>query len=364
MICAIPLRTTAVALHRYLLNETGMINPALLLQRIADGYVQVQTHPTAPYSIYNYTPRTQFERAWDEVTLACRGLILDAEYQVVARPFAKFFNMEEVPAAALPAEPFEVYEKMDGSLGVLYWLDGQPYIASRGSFTSPQSQKANALLYSTYAHALPHLDPAQTYLFEIIYPENRIVVNYGDREELVLLAAIDRETGTETLPEIGFPVVKRYDGINDLGQLRALEEDNREGFVVRFRSGLRVKAKFAEYVRLHRLITEVSTLTIWEHLRDNRPLDDLLERVPDEFYHWVKATLASQQAAFDAILATAQAEFRVLDTRRETAEYFKQCQHPNLMFFLLDGKTDQLAQAIWKRIRPTFSKPFFQTEVA
>ena len=96
----------------------------------------------------------------------------------------------------LPNEPFEVYEKLDGSLGILYWLGDEPYIATRGSFESPQAQIATELLR---AYDLSGLDRRRTYLFEIIYPENRIVVNYDDRRELVLLAIIDTATGREFL---------------------------------------------------------------------------------------------------------------------------------------------------------------------
>lgn len=74
---------------------------------------------------------------WNHATLTCRGLIADSEGTILARPSTKFFNLEQVEQ--LPDEPFEVYEKLDGSLGILYWLDDEPYISTRGSFESPQS---------------------------------------------------------------------------------------------------------------------------------------------------------------------------------------------------------------------------------
>ena len=43
--------------------------------------------------------------------------------------------------------------------------------------------------------------PGKTYLFEIIYPENRIVVDYGDYKGLVLIDVIDNETGKSDLQE-------------------------------------------------------------------------------------------------------------------------------------------------------------------
>jgi RNA ligase len=145
------------------------------------------------------------------------GLILDDNYIIVARPFPTFFNYSEIAEQVIPNENFEVYEKMDGSLGILYWIDNQLFIATRGSFTSDQSKVANELLNSKYAATLPFLDRTKTYLFEIIYPENRIVINYSDAEILVLLAVIDIETGHDlALEDIGFPIVKRHDGLRHL----------------------------------------------------------------------------------------------------------------------------------------------------
>lgn len=333
-----------------------------LPQLVQQGYVCVQQHPTADLYIYNYTAKAQYERVWNEVTLQCRGLILDGQGTVVARPFRKFFNLEEVNA--LPAEPFEVYEKMDGSLGILYWLNGQAYIATRGSFISEQSQKANHLLHTHYPHVLPSLKRDRTYLFEIIYPENRIVVDYGNREDLVLLAIIDAATGEDLpLEEVGFPLVERYDGIADLPAIREMAAANKEGFVVKFSGGFRVKVKFAEYVRLHRIITQVSSRNIWDYLRTGASFEELLEKVPDEFYHWVRQTERRLRTEHAALEQEARQQYESLVTelganfsRKEFAARATQYRYPNLLFNLLDGR--DIGEPIWKMIEPAFDKPF------
>ncbi|MEL7147858.1 MAG: T4 RnlA family RNA ligase, partial [Bacteroidota bacterium] len=262
-----------------------VFNTQLLSEMIEGKYVKVQQHPTADLFIYNYTALAQYERAWNECTLQCRGLILDGAGNIVARPFSKFFNLGEYEGQRIPAEPFNVYEKMDGSLGILYWMKDQPMIATRGSFVSDQSVEATRMLQQLYSDAIPLLDRRFTYLFEIIYPENRIVVDYGQCRQLVLLAVVDHETGEEQpLSEIGFPLVKRYDGLRDIHQLKALETANKEGFVICYQSGYRLKVKFDEYQRIHRILTCVSSISIWEYLKEGKPLDEILERVPDEFY--------------------------------------------------------------------------------
>ena len=329
----------------------------LLQEMQVQGYVSVQQHPEAELYIYNYTPKTQYDRVWNEVTLQCRGLILNAAAEIAARPFPKFFNLGEMENQYIPNEPFEVYEKMDGSLGILYWLEDQAFIATRGSFASDQAIRATAMLRDKYEDALERLDRSRTYLFEIIYPENRIVVDYGDSEALVLLAVLDTQTGSDLpLENIGFPVVKRFDGIQDINQLKQLEEDNREGFVVKFQSGLRYKIKFEEYLRIHRIVTQVSSISIWEYLATGQPIEQILERVPDEFYQWVHLMKGSLQESYELIEKQCKQDFKVLPSRKETALYFMQCPYPTVLFAMLDNRPyDQL---IWKRIRPDYSRPF------
>lgn len=337
------------------------INISLLQQHIADGLVAVQKHPQLELYIYNYTAKVQYERTWNEITLACRGLILDAGYHIVARPFPKFFNLEELDAAAIPPLAFEVFEKMDGSLGILYWHNDQPYIATRGSFNSVQAQKANTLLYGRYRQAITQLERDKTYLFEIIYPENRIVLDYGDAEELVMLAIVETQTGKEfPLEDLGFPLVKRYDGINDLAAIRALDDDTREGFVIRFANNFRLKVKFKEYLRLHRIITQISSVDIWEYLSTAQSFTEILEKVPDEFYQWVKTVRDRLQEQYDAIETRCRADFKVLESRKDTALYFLQCTYPAVLFAMLNGKN--YAPVIWKQLRPKFEKPFIQTD--
>jgi RNA ligase len=109
-----------------------------------DGLLYKQVHPTLPLTIWNYTEKVQYENLWDEVTLMCRGLVTDDKGDIIAKPFKKFFNIEE--GKYTPTENFEVFEKMDGSLGIVFWYEGQWILATRGSFTSDQAIKGTEIL--------------------------------------------------------------------------------------------------------------------------------------------------------------------------------------------------------------------------
>src|SRR5688572_19702961 len=165
------------------------------------GRVTEQTHPAYPhFSIFKYSDNCNFEDGWNEVNRICRGLIINTQTgDIVARSFPKFFNMGERPNEPIPYEPFEIFEKMDGSMGSIYKLpNGEWAVATPGSMASPQAIEATKMLANYNLNFIPE---GVTVVVEIIYPENRIVVDYKDRRELVMLAAfyhngheVDRQT--------------------------------------------------------------------------------------------------------------------------------------------------------------------------
>lgn len=332
-------------------------------QLVADGFISARRHTEAPLTIYNYTAKAQYDWKWTPETMACRGLVVADSGEIVARPFPKFFSVEQRGDEPLPNEPFDVFEKVDGSLGILYYIAGEPCIATRGSFHSDQAQWATAWLRRQHKGA--QFNPDYTYLFEIVYPENQIVVNYGDRADLTLLAVIRKSDGQDMpLEDLGLPIVRRFDGIKDFGELSQFDRPNFEGFVVRFASGLRVKVKLAEYKRLHRLVTGISARNIWEAMQTEQGLAPVLDRVPDEFYQWVKNTEADLWRKFLEIERQAKSDFAgrpQADDRKTLALYFKGRANPHLLFKMLDGQ--EYAPMIWRLIYPEHSRPFKEDDL-
>jgi RNA ligase len=123
-------------------------------------------HKELPIAIYKYSRKCQFDRVWDNVTLNMRGTVLDEEGNVVARTFPKFFNIEEMKE--LPDLPFEVFEKYDGSLGILFNYAGEWHIATQGSFYSDVAKYAKIILDRNPLYK-DVFSEKFTFLFEIIY---------------------------------------------------------------------------------------------------------------------------------------------------------------------------------------------------
>ena len=384
-----------------------------------EGLLHKQTHPTLDLTIWNYSPRVQYEKLWDDITIQCRGLVTNSKGEIVARPFKKFFNYEEHKPEEIPNEDFVVYEKMDGSLGILFYYEEElsderryniwfnnnyetgmerffdpnnlpdfddPYyeptpktkgewvLATRGSFTSTQAIKGRELLEK---YDYNRLVKDYTYLFEIIYPENRIVCNYNF-EDLVLLGMIHTPTGDEVdihndnnedirlknlIRNLNLNIVTVYKTWGEGYDLLKEEISNdREGYVIRFKNGFRMKIKGEEYKRLHRILTNISNRDIWEYLRAGKPMDEILDKVPDEFYDWVKNEEYKFNQMF--IITKTMAEMAFLKyitpemTRKESAEIIKKqnLEIQSILFKLLDGK--DCSELIWKNLYPKYSKPF------
>jgi hypothetical protein len=361
---------------------------SILNDYIEKKLLEKTSHPTLPLDIYNYSRECQFSSTWDDVTLNMRGTVLDREGNVIAKPFPKFFNMEEHKVEEIPNEPFEVFEKMDGSLGILFHYADEWHLATRGSFASDQAIKGKEIL-DRYQY--DRLIPGFTYLFEIIYPENRIVCDY-DYEDLVMLAVIDNKDGYELrihdndihlegirfvnlYNNLGFKIVKKYDGVDDYKQLKSMIGNNAEGFVIKFKSGFRMKIKGEEYVRLHRILTNFSNVDIWELLKDDKDLDEFLERVPDEFDKWVKETISNLQyhkyrieeragKIHDYFRYGKYNDREPMPTKKEFAEHLEYCKvEPSvrsICFAMWDRK--DYDHIIWKMIRPQYQKPFWNKE--
>ena len=347
-----------------------------------DGLLYKQTHPTLPLTIWNYTEKVQYEGLWDEVTLQCRGLITeDTTGKILIRPFRKFFNYEEVVGKnVIPSKGDYVYvqEKMDGSLGILFCYEGEWIMATRGSFASEQAIKGLEIVKSKYF--LGSWSKEYAYLVEIIYPENRIVVNYGE-EKIVFLSVVLNEswnwkpTDDTELHWTTANMVLHANGVEEddlvkteqhfsfsdelYKSLKEKNETNKEGFVLRFQPGnFRIKIKFEEYVRLHKVMTNLSTTAVWEVLSMGGSMDDLLKDVPDEFYQKIQDYVSDLVVRHDNIMKDYLYHYTdiVLKTqdRKSFAEETKRYSHPSLLFGLLDGK--DISPKIWKIIKPEFRK--------
>ncbi len=312
--------------------------------------------------LYNYTNLCQISRNWNLETRLCRGLVTDDKDNLLARPFPKFWNLEEHANPELPRipnEPFQATDKLDGSLIIAYRDGfGDIQMNTRGSFVSDQTVAAKEWLKGK-GLTLP-IVPGTTWLMEWIAPDNKIVVNYGDREELVFLAVIDNRTGKDVYTSVpkflSFPQLF-LDGTSDQSEIDQLpDRDDAEGYVIRFDSGFRVKVKHPRYVQLHKILSGLTEHRIWEILSNGGSLDEILAIVPDETYEWITDVNADLIQRVFLIGIDSHYEFEQLklrvgtEDRKAFALEAMKSPRRSILFSMLDGK--DYSKHIWKMIEP------------
>lgn len=352
------------------------IRPSSILhelhEAVASGWVSHTpgTGIFAGLDLYDYTQQCTAARAWNRATTAARGLVLHTqEDRFVTLAFPKFFNLGEGQRTELPNLPFEAFEKMDGSLGIGFFWQGQWHVITRGNFNSDQARWATTKLREK---DLRTLHPGTTYLFEIIYPENQIVVGY-DFADLVLLAGYHAD-GTElshgdlhqVSQSLPCPLAPRHDGhsIDDLVEICLRMGPEQEGFVVRYQNGLRIKLKGRRYCELHRAIAFIRPTQIWEFMVEDRNLDEFRQNIPDEFlgdFDCIRSLLESKRNAAMETLLRLAAEARDLtnkDLGQHIAEW--ETRHPEASF-LFNHRTGRFLKEYMKpgsHVRRQFHRLF------
>ena len=304
-----------------------------------EGYLRKVISPCGKLMLFNYTDKCTYEKKWNKHTLNSRGNVYEiATGKVIARAFPKFFNFAELQPVKqktiLKRTDFTVHEKCDGSLGIIYYYEGKWRVNTRGSFTSDQAKKATEMLEK---YDIDKMDTGCTHMVEIIYPENKIIVNYGDEEKLVLLGQIRTNTGGEdfNLVTIGSTIsmevankfTKTFDEMFELQQTLPKDE---EGFVVRFSDGLRVKIKGMEYLKIARIKSNLSPLTLWGEMDEGLVSEEFLAKIPEELDEDVNPIVEKLQVNYDKVkLEIWNDHIKVMKTLVENLGYFQVYQDMN-----------------------------------
>lgn len=230
-------------------DEERNINRRILNKIVDIGWVNVEQHTTGQYLIYNYTDKCKREKAWNILTLWCRGLITDCNGKIIAYPLKKFFEYNQLfPECRKFSNRFEVSEKLDGFMGITFFIDGLPHIATRNSFISKPAIKGTIILYDKYLKDIPNMNANYTYIFEIVYLNDYLTLRYKGIEDLFLIDIIDNTNGNSVLKEVSsslsFKTIKHEPNTHYLNYYLKQNHPGKEGLVLKFPNGDRLKIKY------------------------------------------------------------------------------------------------------------------------
>lgn len=212
------------------------------------------------YSVIDYVYALQ-DSFDNPARIECRGLKFAADGSILARPLHKFFNINERPETQAHlldfSQPHTVMEKLDGSMIHPAIVGGEVVFMTRMGRTDVAIRAERHLTPELRDICAGLLCGGATPIFELTAPDNRIVVRY-EESALTLLAVRNTVDGAywprSVLKGTGLPVVPVHDSATNGAAFTAYARAvlGFEGFVVRFDSGLWVKAKGEDYVLKHK----------------------------------------------------------------------------------------------------------------
>lgn len=295
--------------------------------------------------ILNYGIESDFT---DPVVQEARGIIIDADVRdVVCWPFRKFGNYGESYADEIDWNTARVQEKIDGSI-VKLWFD---HVASKWQWST------NSVIDAADAHVMDstisflnlirradnykripwdRLDQDKTYLFELVAPEQKIVIRY-EYPYLYHIGTRSNITGQESNDDIGIRKPAEYPlhSISEcIKAAKALNPEDRtiehEGFVVVDEDWHRIKVKSPEYVYAHRVaschvFTKRRILPMIR--RADGSLEELIKASPDSevyvrYYQWRYAELKRDVGI---AISKARAMYEELEhDRKAVVEYLRE----------------------------------------
>lgn len=318
--------------------------------------------------ILNYKREVQYEGDWNPYEVVSRGLILRRDGAIVARPFDKFWNWGEFEPKER-AKISYVTEKMDGSLGIIYKHRGQICVATRGSFDSDQARWATEWIRQAEGRGevplwLSTFLDVFTPLVEIIYPANKIVVDYQGDAGLWLLDVRNMHSGRyfsrimydaflRDIPFFRAPRRFLLSTVNEIEAWRETLSHNEEGCVAVMTDGSRWKFKGEKYRTLHKVLDGMTWNWAFELARDGQELE-ARSIIPEELLLRYDELLADIYGRRDALLQAAEDAYAAAPVglhRKEFAAWVTENEPylAPLLFMIRDGKNP--SKKIWNMVK-------------
>lgn len=316
------------------------------------------------YIGFKYNEPTIYAQDWNDVTLQARGIVFDKDTgEIVARPFFKFFNYSELINGQGektniynlnekygfhfdPSLRFRVMDKLDGSLGIIFWdkYSLKWKVKTGGSFDSTQAvwgQKWFDANVNT-----KNMNKAYTYCVEILMKEDLHPISY-DKEELVLLSVISNATGEElSLDFIEQSAKEMNIRAADVIQFNSFDEvipyatnlpNTKEGVVVTFENGFKVKLKGKEFLELQKKFHNFTEKAVWEQFKiisdarfgtdcwpaDTIPWVEYVESIPEEMQDLRDYSDHLLSEYMSRIISVANDALKIYETESERVEQWK-----------------------------------------
>lgn len=362
-------------MEQFVYREDPVFNQATLdMDRVEEGLnnneIFASEHPEYDLQLLKYSQQTYYDWNWTPLSVFCRGVVIRNDGTVVARPFHKFFNHEQLleKNIELPGERPHVLHKHDGFMFTAFYYDDSWHAATTGALDGPHVERAQRWIDRADTSDWPE---DRTFIFEFLSSstEFQIVVPH-DEDRAVLLAARRRSDGQEWgydqlhsfAREQTLAIPERFE--YDEQQARAMTEKlpgTQEGFVLWYpKSNVRTKIKGETYLKLHKLRSNMSPKGLHDLMtvEGNVPRAEIAE-LPDEFYDEADRIAQTLERQYEQMAEQARSIYRTVTERfdeRSDIGQFLQKNHPDelpMVFALIDDNEQEFKQLIYDAVEPS-----------
>lgn len=286
--------------HVYRLDNVAITKPDNVGNSVMLDYIKenkfISTHAVAgDLFVSNLTSDALDEKNFDKLSITARGLFTDSKGNVQGRGFNKFFEIDSHSGLDIndlvkdkAKFPATASEKMDGFLSISFCYDGHWVVESKGGSPEYGMMAENAIMK---AIALKGEEPERTrarldkwfadnpyvsILCEIILHKKDAHIVIYPEDQVYLLQAISNKYEEQDLPEVKMDFATKFSVSQprelslttpeDLYKLYKISTDranplnyNKEGWVITFADGSRVKLKNAWYHLRKEFMLKLST---------------------------------------------------------------------------------------------------------
>lgn len=191
--------------------------------------------------VLKYSKRVFWDNLWNEYLEECRGTIIDADFNVVSRPFTKIYNygVEDRAPKFDPNTRVNAYRKVNGFMVAATYHNGDLLVSTTGSTTSDYVKMAKELMDRDRYLKVCKEWYNTTFMFECVHrtdphivPEKEGMYLLGYRAKSWDNSPVNPDPKILRMLEIGFNTIPLEHMKTTLGELLDMVKTVRhEGFV-------------------------------------------------------------------------------------------------------------------------------------
>lgn len=270
------------------IKEFVLNNPKLVTMRQSTTYPELY--------VLKYAKHVFFKDLWNDELEECRGTVVDADFNIVSRPFTKIYNygVESRSPVLAPDTPVDAYRKVNGFMFAVSLYQDELLVSTTGSLDSPFVEMAREMLEPYAARikfALQHV-PGYNFMFECVHPNDPHIV--PEQCGIYLLGYRKNSWDSKVLfgPNMLWAIAT-YIGLKPVeyirttvGELQQLvREVKHEGFVFYTDDGVAAKIKSPYYLTLKAAARKQDIMSLDKRKVDEEyyPLLDYLQSLGDDF---------------------------------------------------------------------------------